>query len=154
MRLLQMHQFKTVHEAYDYCISEGNMIPKEEIDDDKIKACLRIAEEDLQTAKDSISKKRWNSGYKMYYDVLHQLVEVFLKFDKVKLTTHLCLFAYLCVKRPELELNWNFFEKVRTKRNGINYYETPVDEKDWNDVKLEFHLTIKLLKDKIEEKLK
>jgi hypothetical protein len=89
----------------------------------------------------------------MYYDVLHQLAEVFIRFEKVKVRNHLCLFAYLVVKHPELELNWDFFEKVRTKRNGINYYGTLVTEKDWKEVALEFQLNIKLLKENIEEKL-
>ena len=43
-----------------------------------------IADEDLITAKDAIDKQRWNSGYKSYYDVLHELVEAFLFFDKIK----------------------------------------------------------------------
>ena len=89
----------------------------------------------------------------MYYDVIHILVETFIHFDKMKSTNHLCLFSYLCVKHPELELDWGFFEKVRTKRNGINYYSVLVFEKDWKEVALQFSLYIKLLKEKIEEKL-
>ncbi len=149
-----MRQFETVEEAYDLCISEGNIIPSSEIDEARIKSSLQIAEEDLQSAKDAVAKKRWNSGYKNNYDVLHQLVETFLKFEKIKVKNHLCLFAYVCVKHPELELDWDFFEKVRTKRNGINYYSTPVSEKDWNEVSLQFQLYINLFKKQIEEKLK
>ncbi len=149
-----MRQFETVTEAYDLCLVDGNIIPRDDVDEDIIKSCLSIAEEDLQSAQDSITKKRWNSAYKMYYDVLHQLAEVFLRFEKVKVKTHLCLFAYLCVKHPELEFNWDFFEKVRTKRNGINYYGTLVGEKDWKEIALEFQLNINLFKDKIKEKLR
>jgi hypothetical protein len=90
----------------------------------------------------------------MYYDVLHQLVEAYLRFENIKVKNHLCLFVYLCVKHSELELNWDFFEKVRTKRNGIQYYGSLVTEKDWKEVTLEFDLTISLLKRKIEEKIK
>lgn len=148
-----MRQFKTVEEAHDICVAEGNVIPIDNADLEKIKSCIKISEEDLQSAKEAVGKKRWNSAYKMYYDVLHQLVEVFLRFKKVKVKNHLCLFAYLCVKHPEMELNWDFFEKVRTKRNGINYYGNPVTEKDWKEVSLEFQLNINLLKNKISEKL-
>lgn len=148
-----MRPFKTVQEAYDYCVSAGHIIPQEEIDLERIKCSLQIAKEDLQSAVDSSAKKRWNSAYKMYYDVIHQLGETFLRFDKIKATTHLSLFVYLVVKYPQLELNWDFFERIRTKRNGINYYGTPVSEKDWKEVALEFQLNINLLKKKIQEKL-
>ena len=148
-----MRQFETVEEAYDVCTSEGYIIPSSTVDFDRIEANLHIAEEDLQTAQDAIVKKRWNSAYKSQYDVLHQLAESFLAFDRIKAKTHLCLFATICVKHPELELQWDFFEKVRTKRNGIHYYATPVSEKDWKEVALQFGLYVHLLRKKIEEKL-
>ncbi|MEW5896800.1 MAG: hypothetical protein AB1668_03860 [Nanoarchaeota archaeon] len=148
-----MRQFETVEEAYNFCASEGDIIPLSEVDGDRIKANMRIAEEDLQSAQDAVVKKRWNSAYKLHYDVLHQLAESFIHLDKIKAKTHLCLFAYLCVKHPELELNWDFFEKVRTKRNGINYYGTPVTEKDWKEVAPEFKLYISLFKQKTGEML-
>ena len=148
-----MRPFKTVSEAYDHCITAGNIIPQQEVDLERIRSCLNIAEEDLQSGKDAVAKKRWNSAYKMHYNVLHQLGETYLRFDKIKTTNHLSLFVYLVVKYPTLELNWDFFEKVRTKRNGINYYGTPVSDKDWKEVALEFQLNINLLKNKIQEKL-
>lgn len=143
----------TVEGAYDLCTTQGNFIPTAEVDEEWIRANLRIAEEDLQSAKDAVAKKRWNSAYKTYYDVLHQLAEALLRFDKMKARTHLCLFAYLCVKHPGLELNWDFFEKVRTKRNGIHYYGTPVTEKDWKEVALEFQLYVDLFKKEMGGKL-
>lgn len=149
-----MRQFETLPEAYDFCVAEGSIIPRSDVNRDQITACVHIAEEDLQSAQDAVKKKRWNSAYKIHYDVLHQLAEAFLQFDKIKIKTHLCLFAYLCAKYPELELNWDFFEKVRTKRNGISYYGSLVGEKDWKEVALEFRLYTNLFKEKIKEKLK
>lgn len=148
-----MRPFETVDEAYDVCISDGNIIPATDIDLDRIKASICIAQEEMLNAHDAISKKRWNSAYKAHYDVLHQLVEAFLKFEKIKIKTHLCLFAYLCIKYPELELNWDFFEKVRTKRNGIQYYGNPVLEKDWKEVALQFKIYIDLIQKEINKKL-
>lgn len=144
---------RTKEEVYDRCLTEGSITQLETVETDKIKANLKIAEGDLDIATDALAKNNWNTLYKLKYDALHGLVESFLCFDKVKSLNHLCLFAYLCVKHPELELNWDFFEKVRTKRNGINYYGTPVTEKDWKEVSLEFQLNIDLFKRKIEEKL-
>tara|TARA_Y100000310_G_C20682517_1_gene816808 strand:+ start:66 stop:512 length:447 start_codon:yes stop_codon:yes gene_type:complete len=147
-----MQSFRTVDEAYNYCLTQGSIVPKN-LDSGIIGSSLRIAKEDFETAKDSVKKKRWNSAYKLYYDVLHQLVESFLRFDNIKVKNHLCLFTTICVKHPELELNWNFFEKVRTKRNGIQYYGLNVIEKDFKEVALEFDLTINLLFKIIKEKL-
>lgn len=86
------------------------------------------------------SSSQWNSVYKLYYDALHELAESFLQFEKAKIDNHQCLFSYLCEKHPQLEFSWDFFEKVRTKRNGINYYGTPVDSDDWKDAELQFNL--------------
>ncbi len=148
-----MQPFKDEEEAYGWCTAEGNFITLKEIDFEKIKANLLIAEEDLESAKDNRLKKRWNSTYKTFYDVLHILVETFLLFDEIKSRNHQCLFTYLCVKHPELEFNWDFFEKVRTKRNGINYYGAPVSQKDWKEVELQFNLYIKKLKEEIKKKI-
>jgi uncharacterized protein (UPF0332 family) len=149
-----MPVFRTKEEAYDRCLADGNIISQENVNLDVIKANLRIAEEDLESAKDAISKKRWNSAYKLHYDALHGLVEAYLLFDKIKTFNHQCLFSSICVKYPELELSWEFFEKIRTKRNGINYYGTPVLEKDWKEVELLFKLYHSLLKKEVENRLK
>lgn len=149
-----MQSFRNIEDVYDRCISEGNIEQKEKVEIEKIKATLKIAEEDIESAKDNVMKKRWNSAYKMHYDVLHELVEAYLLFDKVKTQNHLCLFAYLCVKHAELELDWNFFEKIRTKRNGINYYYSPVSEKDFKDIELQANLYIKLLMGEVKNKIK
>ena len=131
----------------------------EEIDTEKIKSTLNIADADVEAAN-SIRKNlpkqsnQWNSVYKLHYDALHELVESFLMFEKAKIEKHQCLFAYLCEKHPELEFSWDFFEKVRTKRNGINYYGIPVNFDDWKEVELQFSLYIKRLKEEINKTLK
>ena len=139
-------------EAYDKCAAEGNIIFLLESDIERVKSMLEIAEEQWKAAKTLLDKKLWNSTYKMHYDVLHLLAEAFLLLDKVKIKNHLCLFAYLCQKYPKLGLDWNFFERIRTKRNGVAYYGSPVNEKDWKEVALQFEMDIKLLKRKTEEK--
>ena len=125
---------------------------------DKIKSTLDIAKGDTEAAN-SIKKNlprqsnQWNSVYKLYYDALHELTESFLCFEKVKIDNHQCLFAYLCENHPELEFSWDFFEKVRTRRNGINYYGTPVSYDDWNEVELQFNLYINKLTCEIKKRL-
>ncbi|MBI5072192.1 hypothetical protein HZA99_00070 [Candidatus Woesearchaeota archaeon] len=43
-------------------------------------------------------------------------MDALIRFDKKKIANHQCLFAFLCKIHPELELSWDFFEKIRTKR--------------------------------------
>ncbi len=153
-----MPRYITKEEAFEKCKIEGKLIPQEEVNIEKIKSIVEIAKSDLKSAQDlkkSLSKdsNQWSSVYKLSYDALHELVEACLCFDKIKSNNHQCLFAYLCEKHPELELNWDFFEKIRTKRNGINYYGTPVTEKDWKEIEIQLKLYIKILKETIERKI-
>ncbi|MDP3639702.1 MAG: hypothetical protein Q8R53_00680 [Nanoarchaeota archaeon] len=148
-----MRQFKTEKEAGDWCVREGNILTDQDGVRERIFANLTIAKEDFQSAKDAAEKKRWNSAYKMHYDVLHQLAEAYLLVDKIKSRNHHCLFAYLCAQYPELEFDWNFLEKVRTKRNGVNYYGTLFQEKDWKEAQLQFQLYIKTLQTRVEKYL-
>lgn len=153
-----MAKYITQKEAYLKCKKEGKFIIIEEINPAKIKSTLNIAKADVDSAdliKRSLSKQspQWNSVYKLYYDALHELVESFLRFENIKSSNHSCLFAYFCEKHKELNFDWDFFEKVRTKRNGINYYGTPINFNDWKEVELQFELYIKKLRELIQERL-
>ncbi|MBS3121718.1 hypothetical protein J4434_02440 [Candidatus Woesearchaeota archaeon] len=95
-----MVEYKDNNIAYNECVANGFIIHNEEIQMEKIKTNLKVLEEDIETAKLALSKKNYNSAYKLYYDALHGLVEAFLCFDKVKSKNHQCLFAYLCHEHP------------------------------------------------------
>jgi hypothetical protein len=153
-----MPKFLKCDEAFEKCLKDGCIIPLETIDIEKVRSTFAIAESDYNSAsilKVNIVKdcKEWNSVYKLYYDALHELVESLLRFDKIKSDNHQCLFAYLCQKHPALELNWDFFEKFRTKRNGINYYGSPINHRDWKEIELEYDLHMNKLKTEIKKRL-
>ena len=153
-----MPKYLTQKEAFLKCTKEGKFIIIEDVDTEKIKSTLKISEGDTESA-DYIKKalpnesNQWNSVYKLYYDAIHELTESFLRFEKVKIDNHQCLFAYLCEKHQELDFNWDFFEKIRTGRNGINYYGIPVNSNDWKEVEIQFKLYIRKLKEEIKNKL-
>lgn len=153
-----MSKYLTQEEASIKCKKEGKFIFVEEVDKEKIKSTIKIAESDIESAnliKKNLSKSssQWNSVYKLYYDALHELVESFLNFDKLKTNNHQCLYVNLCTNHPDLDFDWDFFEKIRTKRNGINYYGTPVNYDDWKEIELQFNLYIQKLKLEINKKL-
>jgi hypothetical protein len=155
---MSMPEYLNQKDAFMKCRKEGRFIVIEELNIDKIKSMLNIAESDIQSANDikkglTKNSSQWNTVYKLYYDALHELTEAYLRFDKIKIDNHQCLFAYLCEKYPELDLSWEFFEKVRTKRNGINYYGTPVTYNDWKEAELQFTAYIRLMKDKLQKKI-
>jgi len=44
-----------------------------------------------------------------------------MRLKKQKTSNHQGLFAFIIIKFPELELDWNFFEAVRAARNQNKY---------------------------------
>lgn len=153
-----MPKYLTQQDAFLKCQKEGKIILVEEIDKERIKSMFLIADADFSAGKklkEIISKNstQWNSVYKLYYDALHELVEAFLQFEKVKSDNHQCLFVYLCEKHSQLDFNWDFFEKIRTKRNGINYYGTPITYNDWKEIELQFTLYFNKLKEEVKKKI-
>ena len=150
---------RELREVYDTCLAEGTIVRLyEAVNKEKVRKMLLLVESNKEVAqKSAISADKnsitWNTIYNLHYDVLRELVEAFLVFDSVKIVNHKCLFAYLCTNHPELELNWEFFEKVRTSRNGINYYGQLVLYKDSKEIEVQLNLYGSTLKKVIEKKL-
>ncbi len=152
-----MPEYLKQQDAFLKCKREGCFMIREEIDIERIHAMVKIAKADLETVnstKKNLSKEsaQWNSVYKLSYDALHELTEAYLWFEKVKIDSHQCLFAYLCEKHPQLDFNWDFFERVRTKRNGVHYYGTLIRFEDWKEAELQFQLYSKKLEEEIKKK--
>lgn len=142
-----------MNEKYQQCVKELYLTKCDEVDYREIHTQLLIAKEDILSARLLANSHHWNSSYKLYYDALHALVEAFLHFDLIKASNHLCLFVSLCVNYPRLDLSWNFFEKIRTKRNGINYRGEMIHEQDWKEIHLGVELYYETLRKAIESRL-
>ncbi len=150
-----MHKERTLYNIYSACEIEGSFTPLIELDVELIKSIINIARADLETADKwakaaSKESSEWNAIFKLYYDALHGFGEALAYSNQVK--AHECLFAYLCSKYSELELNWGFLEEIRTKRNGIHYYGRPVNYLDWKKLELQLKLHLSALKSAVEEK--
>ncbi len=144
--------------TYKFCLSSGSLKEKR-IDQELIKSLKSVAEKGLEfinhRSKD-ISKDStdWTFVFRDYYESLRGLIEAYLLFDGIEADHHQCKNAYLCFKHPELELNWEFLETIRLKRNRINYRGLLLKYEDWNSLKLNFELHLSALKKEIELKLK
>jgi len=95
-----MPHYKSNKDAFNECKRKGFYKPFIETDFEKIRSNLKIVKEELDLISEisKLNVKNENHLYKTYYDILHQLVEVYLMFDKIKSSNHQCLFAYLCKK--------------------------------------------------------
>jgi hypothetical protein len=150
---------ETLPERYARCTAEGTFILLAEPSAEQISTMLNLSNNDLEAARNWAKQSpkegmQWNAIFKLHYDVLHQLTEAFVLFDKIKVKTHECLFAYLCEKHSELEFSWQFLEGVRRKRNRSIYYGEPATYADWKSIELQLNLYINTLKKAVEEKLK
>jgi len=144
-------------ERYDLCLADNQYNRLEETDTARIKSMVSIATNDMEYTKirepKADLKKECGTVFKLHYDCLHGLCEAFVMFDRIKISSHECLFVYICAKHKELELDLKFFDDIRTKRNGICYYGAPIELEYWNKIKLQLSIYISAIKKAIEEKL-
>lgn len=142
-------------QAYDSCVVDGLIVPQQDYVLPQLKNMLEGSKSSFRFVKKAkeIKDADWGTVYRNYYDILHLLCDAFVRLDRVKISNHKCLFAYLCSKHAELEFDWDFFEKVRAKRNGANYYGSVISREDWKEVELQAELYISHLINVLEEKL-
>ncbi len=157
--MLKLKQkFDNEEKAYDSCIADGYIKKLSVINKERIRSLLKnsaISSESANALAMTMKPEdeKWMTVYTLYYDSLRICAEAFLLFDKISSSNHLCLFAALCTQHPELELDWDFFEKIRTKRNGVNYYGEQVSYDEWKEAELQFTLYISALKKEIDKRL-
>lgn len=153
-----MPRHKTLEETYDSCLTDGYIKNLAEMNVAKARALMENAQTNVNSAKilaTALEKnaKEWLNVYTLHYEALRVYAEALLLLLKIDSPNHQCLFAALCMKYPHLELDWNFFEKIRTKRNGANYYGEQITWKDWKDVELQMNLYISTVQKELEAKL-
>ena len=143
--------------TYKVCMSTGS-IREKSVDVELIKSLKIVAEKGLEfinrkskdIPKDSTD---WTFVFRDYYESLRALIEAYILFDGIEAENHQCKNAYICFKHPELELDWEFLETIRLKRNAINYRGQLLKYEDWRVLKLKFELHISALKKEIEHKI-
>lgn len=145
--------------TYDKCIASGNIKEKNEVDTELIQSLKNVAGKGLSFIKDKVKNipkdsTDWTFVFRDYYESLRGLIEAFLLFYKIEADSHQCKNAYLCFKHSELDLDWNFLETIRLKRNAVNYRGQLLKYEDWNKLKLNFELHISKLIKEIDKKLK
>jgi uncharacterized protein (UPF0332 family) len=140
--------------VYDHFVAQGEFKPTE-VNRDIIHKILDKSSKRVEYIEFISSQKivDWEVVYTLYYDVLRLLSEALLLSDGMKIANHKGCFAYVCVKSSDLELDWNFFEKVRSARNRNKYEASEISQKDWKIVEIQMKLYISTLKREVEEKV-
>src|SRR3989344_2819284 len=121
--------------TYKLCASTGS-IKEKHADIELIKSLKIVAEKGLEfinsKAKDIPKNSTdWTFVFRDNYEALRGLIEAYLLFDGLEADNHQCKNAYICFKHSELELNWEFLETIRLKRNAINYRGQLLIYEDW-----------------------
>lgn len=145
-------------QTYKLCMNTEKFKEKI-IDIELIKSLKLVAEKGLafinSTSKDIPQESTdWTFVFRDHYESLRGMIEAYLLFDGIEADNHQCKNAYICFKHPEPELDWDFLETIRLKRNAINYRGQLLKYDDWKTFKLKFELHINALKEEIEKKMK
>jgi hypothetical protein len=145
-------------ETYDVCIANGMFREKNSIDVALIKSLRDVSLQGLKFIKERSKgiprdSTDWTFVFRDHYESLRGLIEACLLFDRIEAESHQCKNSYICVKHPELDLDWEFLETVRLKRNAINYRGQLLKYDDWKPLSLGFDLHVNVLARKIDEKL-
>ncbi|MBU1198857.1 MAG: hypothetical protein KKF46_02340 [Nanoarchaeota archaeon] len=153
------HEIDILNKTYDVCLANGRFKEKNTIDLELIKSLKEVAEKGLEFIKQKSSDiKRnstdWTFVFRDYYESLRGLIEAVLLFDRTEADSHQCKNAYICTKHPEMELDWDFLETIRLKRNAINYRGQLLKYDDWSKLKIQFELHIKILMRELDNRLK
>lgn len=143
--------------TYQRCRSTGN-IKEKMVDIELIKSLKRVAEKGLEfinrESKDIPKESTdWTFVFRDHYESLRGFIEAYLLFEGIEAESHQCKNAFICFKHPDLELDWEFLETIRLKRNAINYRGELLKYEDWKSLKLKFQLHINALRKEIDKKL-
>lgn len=146
-----------LEKTYSLCMSTGS-IKEKNVDIELIRSLKLVAEKGLEfidcNSKD-ISKDStdWTFVFRDYYESLRALIEGYLLFGGIETENHQCKNACICFRHPELDLDWEFLETIRLKRNAINYRGHLLKYDDWKYLKLKFKLHIDALRLEIGKRL-
>ena len=148
-----MPKEKTPEQVYNDLVTQG-LYEEANLDKDEIQKVRKLTMEDYEYGKKLRQNKdaNWRVIFNIHYDAIRELCDLLMRFKEQKISNHQGLFAFIMLNYPELELDWNFFEKVRSDRNKNKYAGEDIAKEKWKEVELRFDLYISTLNREIEKR--
>lgn len=145
--------------TYDICLSRGFYRDTDGIDAELIKVLRESCERNIKALKELSNLAKKDSGvpellFKEYYSLLNKMIRTFMLFDKVYTEDDKAANAYICLRHPELEFEWEALETLRLRISAMEYRGQILSIDEYSRFKLQIDLSISTLKGKIEDKLK
>jgi hypothetical protein len=139
-------------DVYDRSLIDNLIVEGEPVDQDVILARLRIAKEVLASAKDAIDEKRFTAATLLYHDAIAFFGRALLACDGLSAKDEESLFACVCMRYEDLELDWQVFERLRTTVHNVNSgKETTLQA--WKEFELPCFLYVKVLHGAVEKRI-
>jgi len=145
---------RTPEKVYDELVTKGDY-EEANLDKDEVTKAKNMAVEDYEFGKTlrKMESPNYRVIFNIHYDVLRELCDQLMRFKKQKISNHQGLFAFIILNFPDLELDWNFLESIRTVRNQNKYQGTDITKEMWMKAELQIDLYISAIKKELEEKL-
>ena len=149
-----MPKEKTPQEVYDELVTKGSY-EEAHLDKDEVRKVKNMAIEDYEFGKTlrKIENPNYRIIFNIHYDVLRELCDQLMRFENQKISNHKGLFAFIILNFPDLGLDWNFLERIRTIRNQNKYQGTDITKEMWMKAELQMDLYISAIKKELKEKL-
>ena len=141
--------------TFDECINNNQLIETGDRDIDMVKELLTLAKHREEFWKNSKNKEEQYPSLFIegHYEIIKELCTAILILDGWKALNHECLFSYLKNKKNEPDIDINYLLELKDLRNSIDYRGVMVSSDTWKQNKLKIQMTIKALKEYIENKL-
>jgi hypothetical protein len=140
--------------AYATCVADGLVI-EVPVDKGKARALLDGSKASAATADGlakSLGKGDWTQVFNSNYNALKAGIEAILLLDGMTTSDERCLMAAICIRHPEMELDWKFLESMRLKMDRPSD-QGVLSREDWKGIELQAKLYIRSIWKELENRL-
>ena len=140
---------------FEQCIQENKLIETGIPDNSMTKELLSLAEhrELFWSATKEKGKLFPSLFLEGHYEIVKELCTAILALDGWKALNHECLFAYLKLKKRDLEIDFDYLLELKDIRNSIDYRGAMVSYDLWKKNEMKIMLTISALKEYLKKNL-
>lgn len=136
------------------CIRENGLLQTGDRDTALARELVGMAEHRTRFWQEAKLEERYPSLYlEGHYEIVKELCTAIVALDGWKALNHECLFAYLKVRRNDIDVEYDYLLELKDLRNAIDYRGVRVSADIWKDNKLRIGILIKALKEYSEGRL-